>query len=209
MELPGNCFQPCGEIVATVVEIPSARPTAATSADAIIGPKPGDRRQPTGLFVLLRPANELSVKKRCDPSIELRPLRAGVLDEQGGPCVTTQSRLRSRSSISNGQELLRASAYALRRDHSLLQQKWRATLIDQSCPLTHQTGLAIDEASACQAGPGSSVRQSASSAGSPPPAIPSASRSSFFCAFDVGVGHIQETSTGSSWPWLAARHGRG
>ena len=37
---------------------------------------PGDRGQPVCLFVLLRPADEFSIEG-CDPSIELRALRAG------------------------------------------------------------------------------------------------------------------------------------
>jgi hypothetical protein len=44
----------------------------------------GDRCQSTGLFVLLRPADELGVEGR-DPPIELSPLGASVGDEQSDP----------------------------------------------------------------------------------------------------------------------------
>src|SRR5271165_1765306 len=41
----------------------------------------GDCRQPAGVFVLLRPSDELGVESR-DPAIEFGPLRASVGDEQ-------------------------------------------------------------------------------------------------------------------------------
>ena len=93
----------------------------------------GDRRQPTGVFVLLRPADELGVEGR-DPSIELRPLRAGVVDEQDHAWAQARSALLVHQDV---QELLELPL-ALRRDHSALQQDG-AQLIDQSRPLTDQT----------------------------------------------------------------------
>jgi hypothetical protein len=52
----------------------------------------GDRRQSTGRFVLLRPADELGVEGR-DPPVELSPLRASVGDEQSDPRAKSRLRL--------------------------------------------------------------------------------------------------------------------
>src|ERR1700691_3674507 len=129
-ELPRNQAQPCGEI-ATVVE--ALRLTDSGNERRCDNrAEARDRRQPTGLFVLLRPANELSIKG-CDPSIELRPLRAGVLDEQDHAWAQSRS---APLIHQHGQELLELPL-ALRRDHSSLQQNG-AQLIDQSCPLPDQ-----------------------------------------------------------------------
>ena len=71
--------QPCGEIAAVVEIFRSTDSGNERRRDNRA--EAGDRRQPVGLFVLLRPADEFSIKG-CDPSIEFRPLGAGVLDEQ-------------------------------------------------------------------------------------------------------------------------------
>ena len=92
-----------------------------------------DRRQPVGLFVLLRPADEFSIKG-CDPSIELRPLRAGVLDEQDHAWAQARSALFVHQHL---QELVELPL-ALRRDQPSLQQNG-AELIDQSRPLTDRS----------------------------------------------------------------------
>src|SRR5208283_5687500 len=86
----------------------------------------GDRRQPPGVVVLLRPSNELGVESR-DPAIEFGPLRASVGDEQDHAWAQPFSALLVHE---DGQELLELPL-ALRRDHSALQQDG-AQLIDQS-----------------------------------------------------------------------------
>jgi hypothetical protein len=65
-----------------------------------------------GLFVLLRPANELSIKG-CDPSIDLRQLRAGVLTSRTMRGLNPAPR---RSSINTARN--RSSFRLPRRDHS-------------------------------------------------------------------------------------------
>src|SRR5208337_4486087 len=86
----------------------SAWPTAATSADATIAPKPG-------------------IVDSRDPAIEFGPLRASVGDEQDHAWAQPFSALLVHE---DGQELLELPL-ALRRDHSALQQDG-AQLIDQS-----------------------------------------------------------------------------
>jgi hypothetical protein len=85
---------------------------------------PGDRGQPASLFVLLRPADEFSIEG-CDPSIGLRPLRAGVLDEQDRAWAQARSALLVHQHV---QELFELPL-ALRRDQPSLQQN-AAQLID-------------------------------------------------------------------------------
>src|SRR6202044_1890905 len=122
----------------------SAWPTAATRADATIAPTPG--------IVVSRWASSFSFAQRTNSASKAAsrrsssgPLRAGVLDEQDH----AWTQYRSAPLIhQHGQELLELPL-ALRRDYSSLQQNG-AQLIDLSAH--RPTGLAIDEASACQAG---------------------------------------------------------
>ena len=87
-ELPRNQTEPGGEIAAAL--------EAFRMTDGGDESRRNDRadarncRQPAGVLILLGPANELCVEGG-DPPIELRPLRAGVLDQQNIPA---SSRLR-------------------------------------------------------------------------------------------------------------------
>src|ERR1700688_3302762 len=130
-ELPRNQAQPRGEIATVVETFRSTNGGDKGRRDNRAEAR--DRRQPVGLFVLLRPADEFSIKG-CDPSIELRPLRAGVLDEQDHAWAQARSALFVHQ---HAQELVELPL-ALRRDQPSLQQNG-AQLIDQSRPLTDQT----------------------------------------------------------------------
>ena len=129
-ELSGNHTEPCGEIPSTVEALrltdSGDKGGGDDRADA------GDRHQPTSLFVLLHPADELGVESR-DPSIKLGPLRASVGDEHDHPWAQACSALLIHQ---DAQKLLELPL-ALRRDHPALKQNG-AQLIDQSRPLADQ-----------------------------------------------------------------------
>ena len=89
-ELPRNQTEPGGEIAAAV--------EAFRMTDGGDESRRDDRadarncRQPAGVLILLGPANELGVEGG-DPPIELRPLRAGVLDQAGSSAGSSRLRL--------------------------------------------------------------------------------------------------------------------
>jgi hypothetical protein len=92
---------------------------------------PGDRGQPASLFVLLRPADEFSIEG-CDPSIELRPLRAGVLDEQDHAWEPQHASIPTTQAGSFSASPINVSRLILRR---------MTTASDASSPTTLQTFL--------------------------------------------------------------------
>jgi hypothetical protein len=79
------------------------------------------------------PSGRIQYRKQ-DPSIEFRPLRASVFDEQDRAWAQACSALLV---LQHAQELLELPL-ALRRDHSAFKQD-SAQLVDQSRPHTDQT----------------------------------------------------------------------
>src|SRR5271157_199353 len=76
-----------------------------------------DRRQPAGVLVLLRPANEFAVKGG-DPTVELGPLGARVGNQQDHPWAQSRSALL----VHERNEELLELALALGGDDSALQK---------------------------------------------------------------------------------------
>ena len=82
-ELPRNQTEPGGQIAAVVKAFRVADGGDERRRDDRA--EAGDRRQPPGVVVLLRPSNELGVESR-DPAIELKPI-ARERRRRAGSCV--------------------------------------------------------------------------------------------------------------------------
>src|SRR6516162_11030574 len=114
-ELPRNETKPCSQIAPTIEAFRLTNGgdegRGDDRADA------GDCCQPASLFVVLHPADELSVESR-DPPVEFGPLRPGVGNENDHPLAQSRSALFVHQ---DAQKLLELP-FALRRDHSPFQQ---------------------------------------------------------------------------------------